>query len=39
MSLFLAAFNIIKTWLPAGAVEKIKFVNKKSISEYVPSAN
>jgi hypothetical protein len=32
----LAAFKIIKTWLPAKAVERIKFVNKANIKDYVP---
>ncbi|KAF4522258.1 hypothetical protein B566_EDAN011954 [Ephemera danica] len=31
-----AAFKIIKSWLPARAVEKIKFVSKNTIQEYVP---
>lgn len=30
-----AAWKIIKGWLPAPAVKKIKFVNKSSISDYV----
>lgn len=30
-----AAFNIIKSWLPAKAVPKIKFVKKSNIKEYV----
>mgnify|MGYP003729754047 CR=1 FL=1 len=32
---FSAAFKIIKSWLPARAVQKIKFINKSSIKEYV----
>jgi hypothetical protein len=31
----LAAWKIIKTWLPAGAVKKIKFLTKTNIEEYV----
>nr|CAD7440656.1 unnamed protein product [Timema bartmani] len=30
-----AAFKIIKTWLPAKAVQKIKFVNKSTLKEFV----
>ncbi|XP_011697966.1 PREDICTED: motile sperm domain-containing protein 2-like [Wasmannia auropunctata] len=30
-----AAFKIIKSWLPAKAVPKIKFVNKTTIKDYV----
>ncbi|XP_063244503.1 motile sperm domain-containing protein 2-like isoform X2 [Bacillus rossius redtenbacheri] len=30
-----AAFKIIKTWLPAKAVQKIKFLNKTTLKEYV----
>ncbi|RZB40385.1 motile sperm domain-containing protein 2, partial [Asbolus verrucosus] len=30
------AFKIIKSWLPEKAVQKIKFVSKKDIKEYVP---
>ena len=33
---FLAAWKIIKTWLPAAAVKKIKFLAKSNIGEYVP---
>lgn len=32
-----AAFKIIKTMLPAKAVQKIKFVDKKSLKDYVDS--
>lgn len=32
---FSAAFKIIKSWLPARAVEKIKFVNKTSLKDFV----
>ncbi|XP_067003343.2 motile sperm domain-containing protein 2 [Anabrus simplex] len=32
-----AAFKIIKSWLPAKAVQKIKFVNKSSLKDVVPS--
>lgn len=31
----LAAFKIIKSWLPGRAVQKIKFLNKTTIKEYV----
>lgn len=30
-----AAFKIIKSWLPAKAVQKIKFVNKINLKEFV----
>ncbi|CAH0383253.1 unnamed protein product [Bemisia tabaci] len=30
-----AAFKIIKSWLPEKAVQKIKFVNQKTLGEYV----
>lgn len=30
-----AAFKIIKSWLPAKAIPKIKFVNKTTLKEYV----
>jgi len=30
-----AAWKIIRAWLPAGAVKKIKFVNKNTVDEYV----
>lgn len=33
--LITAAWKIIKTWLPAGAVKKIKFLTKSNIGEYV----
>lgn len=33
---FLAAFKIIKTWLPEKAVQRIKFLKKGGIDEYVP---
>lgn len=33
---YLAAFKIIKTWLPAKAVKKIKFLNKNNLNEFVP---
>jgi hypothetical protein len=32
---FSAAWKIIKGWLPAGAVKKIKFLSKANIGEYV----
>lgn len=36
MKLFvLAVFKIIKTWLPEKAVEKIKFLKKGDLKEYV----
>ena len=34
-----AAFKVIKTWLPASAIKKIKFLTKSSIGEYVDDAN
>lgn len=30
-----AAFKIIKSWLPAKAIPKIKFVNKSTLKEFV----
>lgn len=33
--MFIAAWKIIKAWLPAGAVKKIKFVNKSTVDEYI----
>lgn len=35
----LAAWKIIKAWLPEDFVEKIKFVNKTSIQEFVSEDN
>ena len=32
---FIAAWKIIKAWLPAAGVRKIKFVNKNTVDEYV----
>ncbi|XP_059088816.1 motile sperm domain-containing protein 2-like isoform X1 [Tigriopus californicus] len=32
-----AAWKVIKSWLPASAVKKIKFLNKQNIGEYVNS--
>ena len=32
---FTAAWKIIKAWLPAAGVRKIKFVNKNTVDEYV----
>ncbi|XP_032679586.1 motile sperm domain-containing protein 2-like isoform X2 [Odontomachus brunneus] len=32
-----AAFKIIKSWLPAKAIPKIKFVNKSTLKEFVDS--
>lgn len=37
LSLAVAMWRIIKTWLPPKSVEKIKFVDKKSLSQYVKS--
>lgn len=34
--MLLAAFKIIKTWLPAKAVKKIKFLTKQNLKEFVP---
>lgn len=34
-----AAFKIIKTWLPAKAIQKIKFVNKVTLKDYVDPDN
>jgi len=34
-----AAWKVIKAWLPAAAVKKIKFLNKSSISEYIDDDN
>eukprot|EP00088_Acartia_fossae_P070015 TRINITY_DN9268_c0_g1_i2.p1 TRINITY_DN9268_c0_g1~~TRINITY_DN9268_c0_g1_i2.p1 ORF type:complete len:548 (+),score=161.37 TRINITY_DN9268_c0_g1_i2:124-1767(+) len=34
-----AAWKVIKAWLPAAAVKKIKFLNKSNISEYVDDDN
>lgn len=31
-----AAFKIVKTWLPEKAVQRIKFIKKGGIEEYVP---
>lgn len=36
MFLLLATFKIIKTWLPAKAVKRIKFVSKHNLNEFVP---
>ena len=30
-----AMWKIIKTWLPPKSIQKIKFVDKKSVGEYV----
>jgi len=30
-----AAFRIIKSWLPAKAIPKIKFINKSTLKDYV----
>ncbi len=35
LSFIAAAWKIIKAWLPAGAVKKIKFVNKNTVDDYV----
>ncbi|XP_043286137.1 motile sperm domain-containing protein 2-like [Venturia canescens] len=34
-----AAFKIIKSWLPAKAIPKIKFVNKANLKEFVDPAD
>lgn len=34
---FSAAFKIIKSWLPPKAVQKIKFLNKSNLKDYVDS--
>ena len=34
--LILAAWKIIKGWLPAAGVKKIKFLTKSNLSEYIP---
>lgn len=34
--MILAAFKIIKTWLPAKAVKKIKFLTKHNLNEFIP---
>lgn len=34
-----AAFKIIKSWLPAKAIPKIKLVNKTSLREWVKPAD
>lgn len=34
--MFIAAFKVIKSWLPEEAIEKIKFVTKKDLSTVVP---
>lgn len=36
MTILQAAFKIIKTWLPAKAVKKIKFLNKQNLNEFIP---
>lgn len=36
LCIFSAAFKIIKSWLPEKAIEKIKFVSKKDIKNFVP---
>ena len=35
----LAAFKIIKAWLPPAAVKKIKFLTKSNMGEYVTEEN
>ena len=34
--LFKAAWKIIKSWLPAAGVKKIKFLTKSNLAEYIP---
>ena len=34
-----AAFKIIKGWLPAAAVKKIKFLTKSNMGEYLTEEN
>lgn len=34
--MFTAAFKIIKSWLPEKAVQRIKFLKKNNIDEFVP---
>lgn len=36
MCWILAAFKIIKTWLPEKAIERIKFLKRANIQEFVP---
>lgn len=36
---FLAAFKVIKGWLPPAAVKKIKFLTKTNMNEYVSDEN
>ena len=33
---FAAAWKIIKSWLPAAGVKKIKFLTKSNLAEYIP---
>lgn len=33
--MFSAAFKVIKNWLPTKAVQKIKFVTRQNLGEYV----
>ena len=35
----LAAFKVIKAWLPPAAVKKIKFLTKSNMNEYVNDDN
>ena len=37
--LVLAAFKVIKGWLPPAAVKKIKFLTKTNMNEYVTDDN
>ena len=34
--IFIAAWKIIKGWLPAAGVKKIKFLTKSNLAEYIP---
>ena len=34
-----AAWKIIKAWLPAAAVKKIKFLTKSNMGEYITDDN
>ena len=35
----LAAWKVIKAWLPAAAVKKIKFLTKSNMGEYITDDN
>ena len=36
---FAAAWKVIKAWLPAAAVKKIKFLTKSNMGEYIDEDN